>query len=328
MPRINEHKFSLENSDYKLTFYRNEKPIVYINEKIHIGNKTELLKKYIVFLGLGLNLDKLTTQQLSDIVLKHFSDNTIKIPTISESIKLEAKPTLIYTTSDFSNSTDVISTSNKNILYLIPCSSSKISKEELENKPFNIDRLEFNNELGKFRKELIDKLKISQLNNTHKRAKQVTKNKIPQIEIRNIINEFNFNQTAQAHRLYSKGKLYHSNSSDSINWTQTGKEKIYIVSALFGIIRADNYIPLYDFAMKDELDKVKNFAQDFWNGKLDVIIKNLINNGYIIYNLLSNDYNSSVSKEVINLTVIPDVKYKASDASEKRGKWLNRDLNI
>lgn len=73
MPRINEHTFKLENINYKLTYYKNENPIVYINDKMYSGNKTELLKRYIMYLGLDFNLNGLTTQQLSSMVLKHFS---------------------------------------------------------------------------------------------------------------------------------------------------------------------------------------------------------------------------------------------------------------
>ena len=216
-------------------------------------------------------------------------------------------------------------TNNNNSIYLIPCSSSKISHEELERKPFKIEKLEFNSELGIFRKELIQKLKIAEQNNTHKRKKTVTKNKIRKPETINITNEFDFHSTAQANFLYSKGNFYRRNSSDSVNWTKKEKEKIFIVSALFGIIRADNYIPLYDLAMNDEVDKIVNFAQRFWNGKLDVIIENLISNGYLIYNLLGQQYNNSISKTK-HITKIPYVKFSGSDADEKRGKWLKANL--
>jgi len=316
MSRINEHKFSIENSDYKLTFYRNEKPIVYINEKIYIGNKTKLLKKYIVFLGLGLNLDKLTTQQLSDIVLKHFSDNTIKIPTISKSIKLEAKPTLIYSTSDFSNSTDIISTSNKKILYLIPCCSKKISKEELENKPFKIENLEFDNELGEYRKIIIDNLLKAE---SHKRKKTNGST----IDVRN---NFDFNLTAQAYKLYSKGRFYNNKASCSLNWSNEDQSKIYIISALFGIIRADNYIPLYNLAMTDKLNDCNEYAIGFWKGKLDAIIKDLLSDGKTVYNLLSENYKKCLNQNTQYLMTIPKIEYTASDSSGKRGKWLKINL--
>ena len=75
MPRINEHTFELDNSKYKLTYYRNDKPILYRNEILFTGNKSALLKEYIKQNKLPLNLFKgQTTQQLSDLVLKHFSE--------------------------------------------------------------------------------------------------------------------------------------------------------------------------------------------------------------------------------------------------------------
>lgn len=319
MQRINEHKFELNNEEYLLTWY--DKPRL---TKNGIEQKVKpLLIEYITTKNLPIQIvnsngNDEVPYTLATNILKHFSNNTFKIKKVSKSIKLDSKSTLINSNSNSKpfNTKDNNLTLSKDKIYLIPCSSSKISKEELENKSFNIQNLEFNNELGKYRKELIDKLKKAK---THTR-------KLNTGEEIDIHNYFDFDLTAQAHRLYSKGNLYHSNSSDSLNWSQKEKEKIYIISALFGIIRADNYIPLYDLAMPDKIDGNKNSAQRFWKGKLDAIIENLINNGYIIYNLLSKDYNSIVSKQALNLTVIPDVKYKRSDASEKRGKWLKNNL--
>jgi|688.fasta_scaffold190383_2 cytoplasmic iron level regulating protein YaaA (DUF328/UPF0246 family) len=203
---------------------------------------------------------------------------------------------------------------NKNI-YLIPCSSKKIQLEKMENKKFNIEKLEFNNELGKYRKIILKKL-----NNTksHKRKKNGITN--------SIINNLNLNITAQANVLYSEGRLYNSKSSESINWNKNKKEKIYIISALFGIIRADNYIPKYDLAMTDEIDNKKNYAQKFWKGKMDEIIKNLIEDGNTVYNLLSKNYCDIFNSEIISLTKIPKIEYNKSDANGKRGKWLKNNL--
>jgi cytoplasmic iron level regulating protein YaaA (DUF328/UPF0246 family) len=318
MSRINEHKFELNKEEYLLTWYN--KPRL---TKNGIEQKVKpLLIEYIKSKNLPIQIvnskgNDEVPYTLARKILEHFSNNTSKIKkTISKSIIKEAKPTLNNTSIDFTNSKDSISNTNKDKLYLIPCSSSKISKKELENKKFKFENLEFDDKLGQYRKELIGKLKKVK---SHKR-------KLITGEVLDIYNNFDFDLTAQAHRLYSKGKLYNSNSSDSLNWSQKEKEKIYIISALFGIIRADNYIPLYDLAMPDEIDGNKNFAQRFWKGKLDDIIENIINKGYIIYNLLSKDYNSSISKQALNLTVIPDVKYTGSDASEKRGKWLKKNL--
>lgn len=203
---------------------------------------------------------------------------------------------------------------NKNI-YLIPCSSKKIQLEKMENKKFNIEKLEFNNELGKYRKIILEKLKNT---NSHKRKKNGITN--------SIINSLNLIKTAQANVLYSEGKLYNTKSSESINWNKNKKEKIYIISALFGIIRADNYIPNYDLAMTDEIDNVKNYAQKFWKGKMDEIIKNLVEDGNIVYNLLSKNYCNIFNSKIISLTIIPKIDYKKSDANGKRGKWLKNNL--
>lgn len=322
MQRINEHKFELNNEEYLLTWY--DKPKL---TKNGIEQKVKpLLRQYITTKNLPIQIvnskgNDEVSYTLAGNILKHFSNNK---KTLTDPIKLDTKPTLINSNnnSNPSNIKDNNLTLNKDKIYLIPCSSSKISKKELENKEFKFENLAFNNELGKFRKELIGKLKISELNNTHIREKKVKKNKI----IINIKNEFNFNKTAQAHKIYSEGKLYYKYSSYSIKWTSKEKEKIYIISALFGIIRADNYIPLYDLAMTDEIDRNKNYAQGFWKGKLDDIIKNLCKDGKTVYNLLSENYKKCLDQNTQYLMTIPEIKYTGSDSSGKRGKWLEQDL--
>ena len=247
-------------------------------------------------------------------IFEHFSNNTFKIKkTVSKSINQEAKPKLKDTKINFSNSKKSISNSYKEKIYLIPCSSSKISKIELENKKFKFENLEFNNELGEFRKLIFEKLLLAR---SHKR--KINKSLI------DISNNFDLEFTAQAHKLYSKGKYYHSSSSDSINWTENDKEKIYIVSALFGIIKSNNYIPLYNLAMGDEIDFQKNFAKKFWKGKLDSIVEKLIENGYFVYNLLSQDYSYCLNKKSLSLINKPNEKFNSR--GEQQGKWLKINL--
>jgi hypothetical protein len=77
MPRINEHLFRIEEVDYKLTYQPNGNPIIYVNEYPYAGNKSELLRKYIHQLKLDVFVERKTTQQLSAIVLKYFSDQNI-----------------------------------------------------------------------------------------------------------------------------------------------------------------------------------------------------------------------------------------------------------
>ena len=244
MPSINEHEFELNNEKYLLTWYDNDIPRLTkqgVKQSVLTVLREYISKKNLPIQLVNSNGTKEVPYTLANKVLKLFSDNQFKInKNVSKSIKLDSKSTLINSNSNSNpyNSKDKNITLNKEKIYLIPCSSSKISKEELENKPFNIKKLEFNKELGEYRKELIDKLKKVK---SHKR------------KLKDTYNNLDFDFTAQAHKLYSKGNLYDRNSSDSLNWSQKEKEKIYIISALFGIIRADNYIPLYDLAMSDKL---------------------------------------------------------------------------
>ena len=264
---------------------------------------------------------------MSDIVLKHFSDKTFKIA--SKSIKLEAKVTLINTTSNLSNSKG--NTSKKKELYLISCSLSKISKEDLEKKEFNLEKLSFHKELGKFSKDLF---KIFELNKNHKGVKKVTKNK--KTKIKSIKNELDLNKTVKAYKLYSKGKFYARSASDSLSWNLTNTKQIYIVSALFGIIRADDYIPFYNLAMTDEINGCKNFAQKHWKGKLDSIIENLINSNSHMYNLLSKNYKVCISEKIVQLLKpqehlsISEIDINNRDRNnclQKRGKFLKHKLD-
>lgn len=315
MPKINEHKFELNNEQYLLTWF--DKPRL---TKNGIEQKVKpLLREYITTKNLPIQIvnsngNDEVPYTLARKILEYFSNNTFKIKkTILKSNNKGAKPTLKNTTINFIDSKDSISNSNKDKLYLIPCSSSKISKKELENKKFKFENLEFNNELGKFRKIIFDKLLNAK---SHKRKKN--KSSI------DISNSFDLEFTAQAHKLYSKGKYYHSTSSDSLNWTENDKEKIYIVSALFGIIKANNYIPLYNLAMGDEINNHKNFAKKFWKGKLDSIVEKLLKNGYFVYNLLSQDYSYCLNKKSLSLIIKPNEKFNSR--GEQQGKWLKKQL--
>jgi len=187
MTRINEHKFELNNEEYLLTWY--DKPKL---TKNGIEQKVKpLLREYITTKNLPIQIvnskgNDEVPYTLAGNILKHFSNNK---KTLTDPIKLDTKPTLINSNnnSNPSNIKDNNLTLNKDKIYLIPCSSSKISKKELENKKFKFENLEFNKELGEYRKELIDKLKKVK---AHKR------------KLKDIYNNFDFDLTAQAHRLY------------------------------------------------------------------------------------------------------------------------------
>lgn len=245
--------------------------------------------------------------------------------------KTKPKPIKTISKLDVVDEENIDNTNSKNVIkgkfYLIPCSNKKIKKEQLEQKEFIMENLEFNNELGKYRIEIIGNLKKSEKINNH--IRKVNNQKII------IRNDFNFKNTTQANKVYSKGRLF--NAAQSINWKVNDIKKVYIISALFGIIRADNYIPLYDFAMTDEIDGKKDYAKKYWKKKLDGIIKKLVVDGNVVFNLLSNEYLDCIDKKVIDILKIQTVlgnseidikKNDRNSQSIKRGKWLKYDLNI
>ena len=108
-------------------------------------------------------------------------------------------------------------------------------------------------------------------------------------------------------------------------------EKVYIISALFGIIKSTNYIPTYDLAMNDILfnGDSETSPSKFWKGKLDSVIEKLIKDGFIIYDLLSGDYSKVLNKKTINNLAKPDIPHNNNDCQVmpmRRGKWLKENL--
>lgn len=210
---------------------------------------------------------------------------------------------------------------NENICFLVPCSSGKANNLLTYYGNDSLDNLEFKEELGEYRKELI---RILEKTNSHIRKKTV-KGKIKEVQLKK--QKIDLLKRIEAHKLYSKGKLF--SAANSINWTEEQAKKVHIISALFGIIRADNYIPYYDLALSDSLDGNNNFARKFWNGKLDNIIKKLSNENTIIFNLLSDNYSAVFSEETKQLLTSTDIernKNNRSDMPIKNGIWLKNHL--
>ena len=130
------------------------------------------------------------------------------------------------------------------------------------------------------------------------------------------------NKKAPAHILYcgSRSKIYMN--ANSSNWDNLQTKKVFIISALFGIIRADNCIPYYNLAINDVLDgELTPLA--FWKGKLDGIIRKLTSESVLI-DLLSNNYRSCITQSITCLTnpeTLWEDKYGAH-----RGRWLKENL--
>ena len=195
-------------------------------------------------------------------------------------------------------------------LYLIPCSG----KDSTQLKPFDsgyMGDLCFEKELGEHRKVLIKRLETTGI---HTRVKKG-------------VQHVDFSQRAPAYKFYN-GHLF--SAAQSCEWDENQTKSVYIISALFGIIRADDYIPMYDLVMTDKLGNIT--PQGFWNGKLDSIIASLSNNATnVIYNLLSGDYLASL-KEAKRLLSEPNIKFitnrDRNSMPGKRGKWLGEQFGV
>jgi len=194
--------------------------------------------------------------------------------------------------------------------FLIPCSKSKINLEQMPNRQFELNDLSFDHILRKERNELLDI--ITSKAYTHTRYN----NKKKCYEL--ILNDIDFDKSERAFKVYSKGKIL--NSAKSFNWSIEEGDSVFILSALFGIINANDFIPLYDFAIRDRIGNENNFALNFWkkSKKLDLVLKELNDKGLKLYNLLSEDYNLAVNYHE-NL-VIPHVNWV--DRGDQKGKWV------
>jgi cytoplasmic iron level regulating protein YaaA (DUF328/UPF0246 family) len=105
-------------------------------------------------------------------------------------------------------------------------------------------------------------------------------------------------------------------------------KKVYIISALFGIIRGTDYLPTYDLAIDDELhkDQIIEHPSEFWKGKLDLIIEKLINEGNVIYDLLSDNYRKVIPTSAEKLKSTGE-KWKY-DRGSRRGEWLKQNIHL
>jgi cytoplasmic iron level regulating protein YaaA (DUF328/UPF0246 family) len=141
-----------------------------------------------------------------------------------------------------------------------------------------------------------------------------------------VINNFNFDRTSPANKLYNEGKFY--KPANSFIWGPKENTKIYIVSALFGLVRADNYLPWYDLAITDSVSGIKNYAKEFWKNKLNTILNELVISNYTIINLMGKDYSSIIDKKYTQGPNLVLCSNDRSNAPKLRGEWLKSQLKL
>lgn len=233
MPRINEHTFKLENINYKLTYYRNENPIVYINDKIYSGNKTELLKKYIMYLGLDFNLNGLTTQQLSSMVLKHFSEqknSDIKKTSQKVELKKKEKPNISDKPSKMNLKIELENLGlSKNFKVVMICAGRK------NNSYFTA----FPNE------NFVNTPEAGVVNEHH--PDDIMNNR--KISWRDyLINNQNDNNLLEAYNLYTREEYRCLH--------RKYKNNFYILSAGWGLVNSEFKLPNYNITFSDTANQI------------------------------------------------------------------------
>jgi cytoplasmic iron level regulating protein YaaA (DUF328/UPF0246 family) len=311
----NEHKFVLNNEEYLLTWYN--KPIVTKCgiEQIALPILTEyILKEKLPIQLVNSKGTKEVTYTLARKILALFSNGKKEK---FRKINLNAKKSEIKSEHSQLNTNNSIKISDKS-LFLVACCSNKILRKELKNKTFEIESLHFNQELGKHRNEIFELINNPLTTRFRKNSKGISKK---------ISNTIDIDKSHLAGFVYSKGLFYGDQGCSSSEWSPTEMENIYIVSALFGIIRADDYIPLYDLSMNDTVNGQIKFAQKFWEGKLDQILNKLFENGYQIINLLGNDYSNCFDRQNSSKMINPNLLCKGVDCLRIRGKWLKTSIS-
>jgi len=166
--------------------------------------------------------------------------------------------------------------------FIIPCSRTKNNPiNNLESQPSNLQNLSFDEHLNEIRHNLIQEENV----------------------------DLDWNYCLPAWKLYA-GRLYVPVAEE--NWMQN--VDIKIVSALFGIIRHTDLIPIYDLEMNNHL-------HFFWrNVNLNMFIDE--NNDI---DLLSANYRKAFNNLGNPIAIIPQVwndRY-----GTHRGNWLNNQLD-
>ena len=293
-------EIEINNEKYLLDFNSNK---LFDKNKFRVKPEIDLLRLYIIQENIKWPKSN-NNQGLIGAIKKHFKD-LLKYDNLNQSIP---KPLSIQLNSADSQIHDIE-------YILIPCSKSKIPIEEMQDRKFIISDLSFDSILREERLKLLDLLNDRQNNQTRNNVKK------KKYEV--VQNDIDFNKSERASKVYSRGILY--NSAKSLSWTSGQSKNIFILSALFGIISANDYIPLYDFAITDRINEKNKFATEFWkkNKKLNSVLDELNERGIKLLNLLSSDYNKVI--DIHNNLVDPQIT-SGDKWGYYKGKWIFNKL--
>ena len=100
------------------------------------------------------------------------------------------------------------------------------------------------------------------------------------------------------------------------------KSEIIIVSALFGLIKHNEYIPDYNLIMTDRLLETNELISAYWRNKN---IAQFVSKETDV-DLLFSKYRKAFNKKGDSIAVEPNILWRDKYGSHK-GEWLNEQLN-
>ena len=215
--------------------------------------------------------------------------------------------------------------SKQNFLILIPCSKRKISpgQANYQSSVSNVQKPSSDiPAINELREELLKLIKAtSKLANREENINGVLNQSSPSVK---------------AIDLYDGN--FHRKVNDRLRSLKF-KDCVLIVSALYGLVKLDDYLKLYNLEIKDELEstnKDKNRVYKFWkNSSLNDILYNYIesNNISTLWSLLPIDYHNVFHKlwndlrrrDIRCFHIL--IQNGGNATNYKRADWLNSFLD-
>jgi hypothetical protein len=302
MARIKEHYFNLNNSEFRLTYFKNENPKLFKDGMEFNGNISEILRNYIIELGLGNTLfKKQTTQQLSSFILNHFSDKPIKNKVQSISKKINNK--INENPQDILDMTEVNLSESFKVVIICSSKKEKSNFDEYPNIKFNA----VPNDINEFHPDDL----------------------MPKTDVKwrkYLDDRQNDKNLLRAYELYSRPEyrcLY-----------EKFKKSLYILSAGWGLVNSEFRLPNYDITFsssgepetkrkKNDFNTYQDFNQMSLHSNEDIIFIGSVNYLPQFYNLTQHLTNrklifffgigGNIPKPTINIDTFKSIRFQSSN---------------
>jgi hypothetical protein len=344
MPRINKHNFLLDQQEYKLTYFRGEAPRIFKNGTLYIGNKSEILRRYLQLLGFDEYLTKKKTpQQLADLVLKNVSSvqevngEKEKVTPTSQKViqrnvnvkkqKTDFENGNVEQIQELINSLNMAEIKAKEKLLIIGCSDSKVRDgSELDCRDYFIENINRQTALCQSRETrfkqyeyLLETNKNYFIIKDPKKQTRIKRNGRP-VEMDYFYNCKSSEGYLPAYQRYN-GFFYSQELRDLYEQANAFSNlHILIISGLYGVLEFRDSIVDYH---------LKISKQPIWTKKENYTIQNAVNQylldnniqGDMVYYSLSDEYLTALK----TLTNWKDLWVKGNENSKSANLHYSAD---